>query len=601
MNIKNLFCAIISLVFLWSCGKDDSPEPPKNNAPLIEAQSFTVTEDIADDVTIGTVEATDTDKDKLTFSISTNDNNLFEISDSGVLSLALGKSLNFSSKAQHQIVVSVTDGEDSSNGSITIKVTSVTALNQAPQLEDQSFDTSEDISDTDIIGTVDASDVEGDNLTYSITENDGELFEVDQNTGELSLAEGQNLDFELFEEHTITISITDGTNISEATITIIVGNIVDSLSEDSTSFVTIRKTEVAEKEIIVGTNDELDLAYDYTIDWGDGTIENLTEGNPSHIYSSPGTYTVAINGQFPTIRIDKDLFDFEPVTTLISIEQWGTIEWKNLESAFHNCENMEYNASDAPDLSQITSLWNMFRYASKFSGADLNHWDVSTVTNMTGMFNGTDSNLLVVSQWNVENVVQMGGMFGNTIFDGDLSDWDVGNVEDMSQMFGLSSSFNGDISSWNVSKVTNMRSMFSDARQFNQDISSWDVSNVIDMRYMFYAAHSFNQNINPWDLQNITNMTQMFYDAESFDQNLGGWDVSNVTTMAQMFLASNLSPENYGITLSGWLQKGVQQNVLLGADSINFCNGSEGETARTELINNYGWTITDDGGVDCQP
>lgn len=600
MNIKNLFCAIISLVFLWSCGKDDSPEPPKNNAPKIEAQSFTVTEDIADDVTIGTVEATDTDKDKLTFSISTNDNNLFEISDSGVLSLASGKSLNFSSKAQHQIVVSVTDGEDSSNGSITIKVTSVTALNQAPQLEDQSFEASEDISDTDIIGTVDASDVEGDNLTYSITENDGELFEIDENTGELSLVAGQNLDFELFEEHTITISVTDGTNISEATITIIVGNIVDSLSEDSTSFVTIWKTEVAKKEIIVGTNDELDLAYDYTIDWGDGTIENLTEGNPSHIYSSPGTYTVAINGQFPSIRIDKDLFDFEPITTLISIEQWGTIQWKNLESAFHNCENMEYNASDAPDLSQITSLWNMFRYASKFSGADLNHWDVSTVTNMTGMFNGTDSNLLVVSQWNVENVVHMGIMFRKSEFNDDLSNWNVSNVEDMGSMFAYAPNFNGNLSTWDVSNVTDMSGMFSLASTFNQDLSAWNVDNVIFMEGMFHQATSFNQDISNWQVQNVTNMYLMFWGADSFNQNLGNWEISSLEPgnidgdgLYEAFDDSGMSPENLSATLIGWANNpNTALGIVCGIEGLSMCDSNEAIDAFAKLAAELGWQFS---------
>jgi len=473
MNTKNLLCAIISLVLLWSCGKDDSPEPPKNNAPKIEAQSFTVAEDISDAVTIGTVKATDADQDKLTFSISTNDNSLFEISNSGVLSLSSGKSLNFSSKAQHQIVVSVTDGKDSANGNITIKVTEVTAVNLSPQLEDQSFEASEDIADTEAIGTVEASDAEGDTLSYSITENDGEFFEIDENTGELSLVAGQNLDFELFEEHTITISVTDGTNISEATITIIVGNIVDSLSEDSTSFVTIWKTEVAEEEIIVGTNDELDLTYDYTIDWGDGTIEDLTEGNPSHIYSNPGTYTVAINGQFPSIRIDKNLFDFEPVTTLISIEQWGAIQWENLESAFHNCFKMQYNATDAPNLTQITSLWNMFRQVETFSGGNLNNWDVSNITNMQAVFLGAYSDNLDVSEWDVSNVLFMGGMFESAYqFNSDISGWDVSSVTDMGLMFNGVTAFNQDLSGWSIQNVTNMDQVFNYSGMSPENLSA---------------------------------------------------------------------------------------------------------------------------------
>ncbi|MEC3966731.1 hypothetical protein [Flagellimonas halotolerans] len=77
MNIKNLLCAIISLALLWSCGKDDSSESPKNNAPKIEAQSFTGAEDIMDRDEIRKIIATDKDNDDLYFSIIENDNGLF--------------------------------------------------------------------------------------------------------------------------------------------------------------------------------------------------------------------------------------------------------------------------------------------------------------------------------------------------------------------------------------------------------------------------------------------------------------------------------------------------------------------------------------------
>ena len=48
---------------------------------------------------------------------------------------------------------------------------------------------------------------------------------------------------------------------------------------------------------------------------------------------------------------------------------------------------------------------------------------------------------------------------GSTQFNGDISNWDVSNVTDMSGMF-LGLKFNGDISNWDVSSVTNMEVMF---------------------------------------------------------------------------------------------------------------------------------------------
>mgnify|MGYP002516597932 CR=1 FL=1 len=47
-------------------------------------------------------------------------------------------------------------------------------------------------------------------------------------------------------------------------------------------------------------------------------------------------------------------------------------------------------------------------------------------------------------------------------FNGDISMWDVSSVTDMSWMFNHSS-FNGNISNWDVSNVTSMRGMFSES------------------------------------------------------------------------------------------------------------------------------------------
>lgn len=94
--------------------------------------------------------------------------------------------------------------------------------NAAPEIKAQSFNVSEDIESSSVIGKVVATDVEKGELIYSITIKP-ELFEI-SNSGDIKLVAGASLDFETATSHIITVQVSDGELTASAKITI---NVVD--------------------------------------------------------------------------------------------------------------------------------------------------------------------------------------------------------------------------------------------------------------------------------------------------------------------------------------------------------------------------------------
>ena len=397
--------------------------------------------------------------------------------------------------------------------------------------------------------------------------------------------------------------------------------------------------------------------YNYDVDWGDGTTSTGVTGNITHTFPSAGNYVIKISGAFPRIYFNNG----GDRRKLLEVQNWGNIAWSSMFSAFNGCSNMDVTATDVPDLSSVTDMASMFRNASSFNqdignwdvssvtrtdymfagassfNGDIGGWDVSSVTNMYNMFQGASSFNQDIGGWDVSSVSFMGYMFaGASSFNQDIGGWDVSSVWlggnlGMRDMFNGASSFNQDISSWNVSSVTNVGAMFQGALSFNQDISSWDVSSVTNMAYMFAGASSFNQDIGSWDVSSVTSMFAMLWNASSFNQDIGGWDVSSVTSMGYMLNGASsfnqdisnwdidqvtnlvvfmsnagISTTNYDLLLVGWeaqLQAtwpsgvGYPYTINVHFGSSKYTAGGAAEAARTSLISNFGWTITDGGSV----
>jgi surface protein len=158
---------------------------------------------------------------------------------------------------------------------------------------------------------------------------------------------------------------------------------------------------------------------------------------------------------------------------------------------------------------------------------------------------------------------------------------------------------------FDLTGVTNMGEMFADCTLLTavNGIGSWDMSAVTNIGNMFKNATSFNQDISGWDVSLLEVMDGVFQDATAFNQDISSWDVSGIVgnpTKAGGMLSfmTGKSTANYSYydnLLNAWSQLTLQNDVTLHMGTIGYT--SAGAAARSSIISNYGWTITDGGEV----
>ena len=283
-------------------------------------------------------------------------------------------------------------------------------------------------------------------------------------------------------------------------------------------------------------------AYNYTIDWGDGSPIEAKSGyvSPSHTYANDGEYDIKIEGDFPGMT-----FSDEPRSqgrrtyysdAFPDNDEWGKIKWQSMMGMFFNAYEMTGRYTDSPDTSEVKSMNSMFRNAMKFNSPV--NFDTSKVEDMGEMFKNANS-------------------FNQPV------NFDTQNVENMGEMFIYAPSFNQPLN-FNTSKVTNMYGMLRHAKAFNHPVN-FDTRNVESMSMMFSVAEAFNQPVN-FDTSKVTNMGGMFIGATSFNQPIN-FNTSSVYYINEMF--KNATSFNYPVNLSDTSRVNYFSSMFEGATSFN--------------------------------
>ena len=157
------------------------------------------------------------------------------------------------------------------------------------------------------------------------------------------------------------------------------------------------------------------------------------------------------------------------------------------------------------DTSNVTSMSFMFAFQEEISDLNLNDWDTSNITDMSGVFYGCFKVKPIVTNWNTSKVTTMAGLF--------LQAYEA----------------DPDVSKWNTSKVESMQGMFSNAKSAKPDVSKWDTSKLVDIAFMFDGAESADPDVSNWIINNNNDFFQnVFKNSGASGLDLRKWDFSSV-------------------------------------------------------------------------
>ena len=399
-----------------------------------------------------------------------------------------------------------------------------------------------------------------------------------------------------------------------------------------TDMILVFRTTTANEEVRIGAaqyyENSQSVDYDASIDWGDGTTSAVT-GSPAnnagllHTFASAGDYTVRVSGPgfhkvnfYPGSISSTAGGNTEAQTDkLISVLNFGDVGHKTLRHAFYRTRYMTNFTLGHTDLSNCNDMRDFFSYRTWNMNAnavpltvDLTNFDVSglrtngeypsgTTMKLGGFFkaSGVNMNTLNLTGINTTGVTSMNSFFYNisgqsTPFANalnlttiDVRPLNTSSVTSFTQMFGENETLTSitGIEDMDVSSGTYFAMMFYNTGLTGSlDISSWDFSSAINYHYMFYSSDGLTDIIG---IENI-NVTKL-----------------NTTQALIRFLTGVTLPtsryDQFLINLAA--QDKSQTTATQTADFGNsrYTAGGAAEAARTSLITNDGYTITDGGPV----
>ena len=181
------------------------------------------------------------------------------------------------------------------------------------------------------------------------------------------------------------------------------------------------------------------------------------------------------------------------------------------------------------------------------------------------------------------------------------------NTANVTSMFSTFRDCSGlttlDVSGFDTSNVANISYMFGGCTLLTTlDVSGFDTSNSAIMAGVFQDCTGLTTlDVTGFDTSNAAIMDSMFQNCPSLTGlDVSAWQIPLVTTADNFMNGSGMDIATYDQTLINWEAQAHQQRLTIDFGTSQYTSGGAAEAARTALINNDAWLLTD-GGVYVNP
>jgi len=335
--------------------------------------------------------------------------------------------------------------------------------------------------------------------------------------------------------------------------------------------------------------------YTYRIDWGDGNSNLGVTGDIEHTYETDGIYIVKIYGIFPNFYFNNR----GDCKRLIEVVSWGNIDFSLTQTAsFFGCSNLIKIASKGIWFNKITSAHSMFSNCgltelpddmllseliiggtNNTGGGIFNNCKLTSLpplmkldklTSGYSMFAGNFFKTLPL-EMTLPNAINTGYMFFNNILNS-LSNLSLPKCTTSDSMFRGNAGIISLPNTMLLPELTNGVGMFANCK-----LTSLPPLMTLDNLQISGTGNSngamFQNNV-------LTDLP-------------AGMTLKNLNKGVGMFSGNIINTVRYSQLLQ-------DMNLLNSNSNVNFHAGgskynSSATSAKENLTNNKGWTITDSG------